>query len=921
MKIALIQCPCWGTYDPPLAIAQLSACLKQGGHEVTSFDLNIKLYLSRTSNYKNMWAWEQNLFWHNKENVDKFFMDNKPLIERHIGEIVVKCPKMVGFSVNSASKLASIRVARLLKNINKEIITVFGGPLFFEREYIEQLLNEDCVDIIVPGEGEVSTIELANFIETKRDIANCQGIYYKANGRIVNTGLREPMANLDSVPFLDFTDLPFSNYDDARHIVFMASRGCIQKCVFCSSRAFWLGYRSMSGERIFREIEFHKRQQGKINPDLGHVDFLDLLFNGNMKSLIDFCDLMAKAKLDIKWTANMIVRPEMDFEVIKKMREAGCKHVIFGIESGSQRILSLMKKRYRIEDAENIIKWMHQLGIIVTGNFMFGFPGETEEDFQKTLDFIRRNADFLDRVYPSRTYCAIEEFSYLHSNLDEFGIKPNPPNHLLWESIDGVNTYPERLRRCKEFSKVASSLGIEVACGVQTTVELDELFNLSQYYELKENYRNALDCFLKYFELEPSNEMIKSKIQHYFKKAGEEETSFIFDKNLLSKLVKAVIKVKEGVKEKDSIESIGREKSYALLELLKKENFILNEEEFKHRKINLQSSPRIFSLQIDGPCNSNCTFCARGSNYELFDLAVYRGRFGDKIWPELSKAEQIIFTGKGEFLLIPEAERILDYFDENFPCTEKVFFTNGSALSPEVCEKISSYKSKYTINISLHASNSNLHRVLTRTNNFYKILGRLSYLFKLRAKTNNPTINFIFVATILNIEDLPNFIRLAVSLGADKVICYYNYIYTPTQKYLSCFFKQEFTNQILDEAKNITQQLNAKIDLPPKFGEDNHSTLGVCGEPWSRIMFNSQGYIIPCALQDKCNENLEGRNFFELWNGSYFTNLRQSVINGNQFCFSRCVRINPSAVNNFHSHVVHHDGKRENIDILWADNF
>ena len=117
------------------------------------------------------------------------------------------------------------------------------------------------------------------------------------------------------------------------------------------------------------------------------------------------------------------------------MKDSGCAHIIFGIESGSQRVLDLMQKHYRIEDADRLIKQMHEAGIIVTGNFMFGFPGEAEDDFRQTLSFLERNAGFLDRAYPSRTYCAIEEFSYLSSHLEEFGIKPNPPNHLFGKAL------------------------------------------------------------------------------------------------------------------------------------------------------------------------------------------------------------------------------------------------------------------------------------------------------------------------------------------------------------------------------------------------------------------------------------------------------------------------------------------------------
>jgi len=515
MKIALVQCPVWGTYDPPVALAQLSSCLKKEGGEVYVFDLNIKLYQNRTENYRNVWAWEQSLFWYDTGQVKKFFRDNEEDIKRYAADIVKTGSRIVGFSVSAASWLSSIELAKRLKRIDNGLVVIFGGPLFFERKYVDYILKEETVDIVIPGEGEVTFCELVRAIEGNGDISFCKGIAFKNSGEVVRTQSRELLVNLDDLPFLDFSGLPLKDYDDSRHIPFMASRGCVQRCAFCSSRTFWPGYRAMSGERMFKEFEFHKKTQGRVNSDFGHIDFLDLLVNGNMKSLGTFCDLMGKAKLNIYWSANMIIRPEMTPDIIRKMKEAGCEHVIFGIESGSQRVLNLMKKHYQIQDADRIIRWLHKAGILVTCNFMFGFPGETEEDFKETFDFIKRNAESLSRVYPSRTFCAIEEYSYFHAHLEDFGVRPNPPNHLYWESIDGENTYPVRLERCEKFCNLASSLGIEVGCGVQTSVELDKWHNLGFYYESKMDYQNAIDCFLKYNKLDPANEIISSKLDLY----------------------------------------------------------------------------------------------------------------------------------------------------------------------------------------------------------------------------------------------------------------------------------------------------------------------------------------------------------------------------------------------------------------------
>ena len=919
MKIALVQCPVWGTYDPPIALAQLSSCLKKAGHDVTAFDLNIKLYIARAENYKNMWAWEQCLFWYNNDHVNKFFADNKAFIDKCVNEILGLKPKIIGFSVNASSKLSSLKIARMIKDINKDIIIIFGGPLFFEKKFIKEILEEDTIDIVVPGEGELTFVELVEFIESNKDMETCLGVAFKKAGRIISTGERKPIKNLDVLPFLDFTDLPLSNYDDSKHLVFMASRGCVQRCAFCSSRAFWPGYRTMSGKRIFEEIKSIKIQQGRLNSNLGHIDFIDLMFNGNMKYLVEFCDLMTKANLDITWSANMIIRPEMTLSVIKKIKDSGCEHIIFGIESGSQRVLNLMHKNYKIKDADRIIKYMHEAGIVVTGNFMFGFPGEREEDFKETLDFIERNAKFLDRVYPSRTYCAIEEFSYLADHPEEFGIKPNPPNHLFWESVDGANTYPMRLDRCRRFSEKAFSSGIEVGCGVQTSVQLDELFNLYQYYEVKKDYNKTLEHLLKYFEIEPSNEVVVNKLKDYFIKINEDQ-SVITDTELTYKLIMTMylIKLEPETEPKERLAGwvIGRERSLSLLKAVQNKNLNLNDEEFKNSKLQLKSSPKKISFCVSGLHDSD------NNDGKGFNLPAYKAHFEEKMSAELTKVEEIIFDNKIDFFSLSDSEQVFDYFDEYFPHVVKVFYTNGSSLDSWVFEKVANSKSVHILNFILPASNKTLYNVITNKNNFNQIIKNTERLIGSKKYKGKLWLNFVFAATALNIENLPNFVRLAADLKVDKVICYYKFIYEISQKHVSCFFKQDLTNKMLEEAETLANKLNIKIDLPPRFGLKKYHDPGICREPFSQIMFDAQGHVLPCDASEDCNEILSNdKNFIDLWNSDYYKNLRKSLIEGTCSCFKHCLRANPASINDFESHVIHRGGnKNEEINILWGDN-
>ena len=356
--------------------------------------------------------------------------------------------------------------------------------------------------------------------------------------------------------------------------------------------------------------------------------------------------------------------------------------------------------------------------------------------------------------------------------------------------------------------------------------------------------------------------------------------------------------------------------------LKNKDNSQLNHKEFNSQKVILNSSPRTIFIQAAGPCNSNCTFCSRPANYEFFNLDKHKERFSESLYPYISRAETLIFTGSGEFLLLPEAEGILDFFNDQFPHVEKQFSTNGSPLTRAIAEKIIKAPSKFTIHVSLHASNPLTHRVVTRSENFTKVRENLKYLLKLRTDRSKLEVRLIFVATTLNIDDLPDFIKLAADLGLDRVICYYNYIYVPAQKYLSCFFKQKTTNLILDRAQVLSRKLGMPIDLPPQFGLKQYPATGVCREPWSQLMTDSQGNVLPCDASEDCNLNIVNAASFmdEIWNSDYYQSLRRSLIKGEANCFQHCFRANPACVNDFSSHVIHR-GAKGTIDIRWGDNF
>ncbi|MEM2174868.1 MAG: radical SAM protein, partial [Candidatus Micrarchaeia archaeon] len=450
MKIVLIQTPVWGTREPPLSIVQLAGQLKSRGFEVKSFDLNNYLYNFQKENYRYLWAWEQSLFWYNQRQVEEFFKDINHLIEDYIEKILEEEPDIIGMSVFASTYYSTVELIKKIKEKNKFIKIIVGGQLFLDNRYVENIFRNCNVDFVVIGEGEETLPELLTLLEMNKDISLCKGLYLKENNNLKFTGKRDLIKNLDNLAYMDFSDLKIDNYDDKEHILMMTSRGCVWNCYFCSSRNFWQGYRQMSAERIYQEIVYHRLVSKST---IQHFDFADLVFNADIKRVMDFCNLLIKyppfpKELKIDWEANAIIVPEMNYDFFCLLKESGCERLFFGIESGSQEVLNKMNKPYKISDAIRVIKDATKANLNVTLNFMFGFPGETEEDFQKTLNFIEEVAHPLVRVYPSRTFCALEENSYIYKYPQKFGIKIPFNHHLYWETKDGDNTYPIRLKRC-----------------------------------------------------------------------------------------------------------------------------------------------------------------------------------------------------------------------------------------------------------------------------------------------------------------------------------------------------------------------------------------------------------------------------------------------------------------------------------------
>lgn len=470
MKTTLVLCPSWGIETPHLGIAYLIANLRKHGYDAEILDLNIRIH--NRDKEKGLWKSEEDVHWEDQDSLNRFVENNEAVLNSFVEEILSTGAQVIGFSVYNTTKRLSLELAKRIKQKDKSKIIICGGVMCFPKAAANWIIRESFIDGVVLGEGDEIIVNIMRSVEKTGKISFCPGIMYKDNDKVIDCDFAEPIMDLNNLPFPDFSDFNIQLYDNPSQLPMLTSRGCPYQCVFCNTKLFWNKYRSMSGERIFKEIKYQLDKYKNVH----FFTFNDHTFNANIKSLSRFLDLAIELKTgkgekrdnyaQFSWKSCAVIRDEMDRNIINKLKQSGCIELEVGIESASSRVRSLMKKppdETRI--IERVIRDLSEAGIGVRANFMFGFPGETEEDFKETLEFLKRNKNYFVQVHPSETFCHIDPDTYMFNHPEEFGIKNYVDNSLYWECSDANNIYPERLRRHQIFCEVANSLNIPLSPG------------------------------------------------------------------------------------------------------------------------------------------------------------------------------------------------------------------------------------------------------------------------------------------------------------------------------------------------------------------------------------------------------------------------------------------------------------------------
>ena len=327
-------------------------------------------------------------------------------------------PAVVAMSVMFTQQFwFSALLARRIKEINPQVLTVFGGG-FFNEVNLQGFITRPYVDHVVLHEGELAFLELLRAIDSGEGYDMVTGLAsFDAESGQTQIGQSLEKLNHEELPYADFSDFDLESYLTPSPVVpLISSRGCYwRRCTFCDHFASYAGsYKTQSISRCVAEIEHHAKTIGAR-----HFTFVDEMISAKRFQKIG--DEILERGLDIRYFA--LAKPTADFtqEILDHMYKTGCRSIYWGMESGSERLLAMMDKGNTVESSSNTLNRANKAGVRNHLFIIVGFPSETREELEQTVAFLDDHAGVVDKVLASGY--VLKKGTPIHDQLDRFGIK------------------------------------------------------------------------------------------------------------------------------------------------------------------------------------------------------------------------------------------------------------------------------------------------------------------------------------------------------------------------------------------------------------------------------------------------------------------------------------------------------------------
>jgi hypothetical protein len=278
--------------------------------------------------------------------------------------------------------ICTLKIAREVRRARPDIPILLGGPhaSILDREILERF---DQFDLIVRGEAEQTIGPVLTALSGSSALTGVNGLTYRLNGRVRRTRDAGPILDLDALPMPAYDAYPIERLGLNR-LDIDAGRGCPFSCSFCSTASFFgRRYRIKSADRLVNELDALAVRYGIRSFNLTHD-----LFTVNKQSVRNFCGAVAGRGYTWNCSARMDC---VDDALLEAMHDAGCTEVYYGVETGSQRLQAIVEKRLDLRRFHPTLRSTLALGMSATASFITGFPAETAQDREQTLELMRES--------------------------------------------------------------------------------------------------------------------------------------------------------------------------------------------------------------------------------------------------------------------------------------------------------------------------------------------------------------------------------------------------------------------------------------------------------------------------------------------------------------------------------------------------
>lgn len=337
---------------PPLGLAYCAAVLEKEGIRTELFDCSV---------------------------------DKRALLPR----IAEARPPIIGITASTPVFERAAAIARGIRERLPGSVIVIGGA--HVTAAWREALAEGVFDAGVIGEGEITLLELVRHIRSRglTGLEAVRGVVFRDGNRVAAAPAREFIRDLDTLPYPARHLLPHparyhptpASYRRLPLGIMITSRGCPQRCTFCDRAIFGNTYRSRSAANVLDEVDELLGRYG-----CREVRFFDDCFALDKKRVSEICAGLRKRGRRVPWTCLTTVG-SVDRDILREMRSSGCWQVLFGLESGSDRMLKLLRKGATVDQNIRAVSMAKEAGLSVRADFICGTPGETRESMTETLQF------------------------------------------------------------------------------------------------------------------------------------------------------------------------------------------------------------------------------------------------------------------------------------------------------------------------------------------------------------------------------------------------------------------------------------------------------------------------------------------------------------------------------------------------------